>query len=321
MHFFVLVRRNQWFFGLAMIFNLIGIIGVLLLSDQNMLIPYLSVFILVMIVIAIRYFSQEAIIKNKYQSSAALNKEQWQALKKKKMAGYLFRTLAVIIWGIQPLYLRYTPAADVAPIVRVMLMALGVLSVTGLLWFFQHKVKPNVTKESKLQFHPLLYCIVLGQITFTYFLNASLLETTSTNFILFNNFSPVLALLIAAIFWRSSIPYLQSARNTIYIFAIFILGSIGGSLLLYNTALGGQGSINGDILGLLAMITDTFLVISQIKYMKKFTNVSSLSINIFVFVWQTIAIVPILLYLLATNNPIIWSLALIPTAFKLRNIP
>ncbi len=316
MYFFVFIRRNHWFFGLTILLNLLGIIGVLLLSDKNMLIPYLSVFILAMIVMAYRYFQQETVVK---VSKPALDKQEWQDLKKRKIAGYLFRTFAVIVWGVQPLYLRYTPAVNVAPIIRVFLMALGVLAITWLLQIFQ-KSKKNTAKKiqpAKLYFHPLLYCIVIGQITFTYFLNASLIETTSTNFILFNNFSPVIALLIAAIFWRKSIPYLQDSRNMFAIFAIFILGSIGGSLLLYNTALGNSGSISGDTLGLLAMIFDTFLVISQINYMKKFSDASSLSINIFVFTWQAVAIIPVIIYLLLTSSPALWSLALIPVLYSI----
>ena len=319
MHYFVQVRRNQWFFGLAMFLNLIGIIGALLLSDQNMLIPYLSVFIIAMVTMTIRYFNQESFIKNRQQPSTVLNKEEWKQLKKRKIAGYIFRMFAVAIWGIEPLYLRYTPAAQVAPIIRVFLMALGVLAVTGIIWLFQkkpfNKNKEEGSLPRKLYFHPLLYCIVIGQIAFTYFLNASLLETTSTNFILFNNFSPVIALLIAAIFWRQSIPYLQNTKNIIAIFCIFILGSIGGSLLLYNTALGTNGSINGDMLGILAMAFDTFLVVSQIKYMQRFSDASSISMNLFIFTWQAMMMSPILLYFLLTNSATIWSIQFIPLLF------
>ena len=160
--------------------------------------------------------------------------------------------------------------------------------------------------------------IIVGQAFFTYFLNASLRFTTSTNFILFNNFSPVLALLIAAVLWRHSIPYLRLPKHMFWVFLIFLMGSTGSALIIYNDIrFPGIGSINGDILGLIAMVADTLLVVSMIRYMKVFPHASSLSTNLHVFSFLAVTSLPPLGYLAVTGSPLIHSLTFVPVLFGL----
>jgi len=101
-----------------------------------------------------------------------------------------------------------------------------------------------------------------------------------------------------------------------WVFVIFLMGSTGAALIIYNTMKGASGgSLYGDTLGLLAMAADTVLVVSQIRYMKLYKNISSLSINLYVFASHIIAIAPLMLWFVITKNPNIVSLTLVPVMF------
>lgn len=320
-HYIAQLRNDRLFLALIILLNIstcsLIVYHNVVTRTYNLMLPFVSVFMFFIAYIAYHFITTEQIFSTiRKEELRPLSKKEWAQLKKKKMMGYLFRLGAVTIWGIQPLYLRYTPASEVAPIVRVFLTGVGVLLITLVFVFLRRLSQKKKKKAIRLPKDILFFNIIIGYILFTYFLNASLQFTTSTNFILFNNFSPVIALLIGAALWRSSIPYLKEPQKMLWIFLIFLLGSTGAAMIIYNSVQGySGGSPYGDMLGIMAMAADTVLVVSQIRYMKLHDKVSSLSINLYVFFSHIVIMVPVLAVLYFTGNPAMHSLAKIPVLF------
>ena len=291
-HYIVRMRSERWFLGTGLLLNVIGLLLLvlrifLLKTATASLLPLIAIFSVSMIYVGYTFFQTEALFQQTNPVHLRpLSSKEWLRMRRKKIFGYLFRLLAVIIWGIQPLYLKYSPAAHVDPLARVFFMSVGILLISVLLLFVQLMLRlvrrvPHV--PLLIPRNKELLGIIIGAAVFTYFLNASLVFTTSTNFILFNNFSPTFALLIAVVFWRDSIPYLKDPRHMLWIFLLFLLGSMGSSLLIYSDIHHPSiGTVYGDLLGMVAMAADTLYVIAQIRYMKVVNRASSLSVNIHV---------------------------------------
>ncbi|OGJ64232.1 hypothetical protein A3C37_04440 [Candidatus Peribacteria bacterium RIFCSPHIGHO2_02_FULL_53_20] len=316
----LMLRSDKWLMIPIILLNVltcgIFVVQSIFLGAYNNVLPVIAAFVFLTIYIVFRFIvTEELFAEAAKETPKPLSILEWKKLKRVKIIGYSLRLCAVTIWGIQPLYLRYTPANDVDPFVRVFLTGIGVLFVT-LICIAVQRVATGRRSPIHLPKNILLFNIVVGYIVFTYLLNASLQFTTSTNFILFNNFSPVLALLAAAMLWRSSIPYLKEREKIFWIFLIFLMGSTGTALIIYNSVKGGgSGSLYGDMLGLAAMCTDTILVISQIRYMKLYKNVSSLSINLVVFVSHILAMLPLMFWYYILGRPEVHGLTLIPVAY------
>lgn len=306
-HYVVLLRNDRWFFSLSFLFNIVtcGFIiyeSVVLGMSYNIW-PLIAALTFFMFYIGYKFLVTEQLFyKANRESVIPPSSLEWRETRRRKIIGYAFRLAAVVIWGIQPLYLKYTPANEVEPLIRVFLTGIGVLLVTGLVILAKWAISGVNLSMFRLPKSVLLGNIVIGYILFTYFLNASVQTTTGTNFILFNSFSPVVALFAGAVLWRSTIPYLREPDNMLRIFIIFLLGSTGSALILYNTTQGAGGSMYGDILGLLAMAADTVLVVSQIRYMKLFQNASSLALNFYVFFSHILTIIPVVLLYYVTGR-------------------
>lgn len=324
-HFIVQLRDDRLFLVLIMLIN---VATCSLIVYQNfvartfsLILPFVSVFMFFMSYIAYRFVTTEEIFaKIRKDELKPLSAKEWKLLKKKKFTGYAFRFAAVIIWGIQPLYLRYTPANIVSPMVRVFFTGIGVLVVTVTFVIFRRLCTRKKIRTSPLALPKNIYFynIIIGYILFTYFLNASLQYTTSTNFILFNNFSPVIALIVAAVLWRSSISYLKDPQKMLWIFLIFLMGSTGAAMIILSSVKGySGGSPYGDVLGLCAMAADTLLVISQIRYMHLYKKASSIALNLYVFTVYTLVIAPIMFWYYITENAVILTLTTIPVVFAI----
>lgn len=322
--YFVALRKDRLVISAGFLLNIFGMSlvlyrGSLLGIHAVNILPMLAVFVISIFYLMIRFFLLEYASGMLAGERLPLNAKEWSVLKRRKMEGYTFRFFAVIIWGIQPLYLRYTPANEVSPFLRVFLMCVGIGAISGVLILLRNimnakrgrSVVPFRIKQNKE-----LWMIIIGGALFTYFLNVSLLSTTSTNFILFNNFSPVLALLVAAIFWRASMPYLQELRHILWIFCIFLLGSIGSSLIISNSIRHQTGTLTGDIFGVLAMIADTLYVIGQIRYMKVEGNASGLSVNVYVSTAIAVLVLPVLA-VGGILSPAMLSIGVVPLLFAL----
>jgi drug/metabolite transporter (DMT)-like permease len=149
-----------------------------------------------------------------------------------------------------------------------------------------------------------------------YFKNASLIYTSGTNLLLFNNFAPLLGLIIAAFVWRRDIPYFRHPRTMLWIFLLAMTAGIGSSLLVYSSAIGTMGhTVTGDVLAMISTFFDVLMTIGQIEYIKHFprTNGTLLNLHIFLLLLMCTAPVIVLGWLLG------WPLftALTPTTLLL----
>lgn len=324
-HYVVALRNERWTFGITALLNiatfvLISYQGVLTGAIRNVL-PILSIFILFMFYIGYKFITTEKLFISLEEPKREISKREYEKLWREKVVGYAMRLCAVTIWGLQPIYVRYTPANTIDPLYRIFFTGVGVLIIT--VFFIVVRELIHMVKAKRIQRCSIalpksvyLFNIIIGYILFTYFLNASLQFTTSTNFILFNSFSPVLALLVGAILWRSSIPYLQEPHKILWVFLIFILGSIGSTMIIYSSwHQSGGSSLFGDMLGLLAMAADTLLVVSQIRYIKIFKNVSSLVLNFYVFIAHILTILPVIGWQIVSGQSDIFSLSGTTIAF------
>jgi drug/metabolite transporter (DMT)-like permease len=226
-----------------------------------------------------------------------MNKLQiWKEKKQEKIIGYIIRFFAVIIWGIQPIYLKYTVVNSVPLDYRVLFTAVGgaFISIFILLLFLLFNQKSYW--KPKLKFNTLLIMVVVSEMLFIYFFNRSLIYTSSTNLIIFNNFAPLLALLVALVLWRDEIPYLKEKSHIFMIVFIFFLGGLGSSLLFYNDIVYGvEGSVKGDLFALLLMSIDVVLVIAQIRYVKYLQDNQSIFLNLYVYLFIFLMMIPIIL--------------------------
>jgi len=147
-----------------------------------------------------------------------------------------------------------------------------------------------------LKFNTLFVVIIITEILFIYFFNKSLLYTSSTNLIIFNNFAPLLALLVALVLWRKEIPYLKDKSHILAIMFVFFLGAIGSTLLFYNDIMyGAKESVQGDIFALLVMAVDVVLVIAQIRYVKYLQDNQSIFLSLYVYLFIFLLMLPVIL--------------------------
>jgi len=222
-------------------------------------------------------------------------KKTWQERKKEKTIGYIIRFFAVIVWGLQPIYIKYTAMNSVPLDYRVFFTALGgVMSSLFILSLFLLFQQTSYWKP-KLRFNTLFALVVLSELLFIYFFNKSLLYTSSTNLIVFNNFAPLLALLVALVLWRNEIPYLKEKSHIFAIFFVFFVGVIGSNLLFYNDIMyGAEESLKGDMFALLVMSIDVVLVVVQIQYVKYLEENQSIFLNLYVYLFILIVVLPII---------------------------
>ena len=222
--------------------------------------------------------------------------QTWQERKKEKIIGYIIRFFAVIIWGLQPIYIKYTAMNSVPLDYRVFFTALGGVLISLFILFLFLLFQQKSYWKPKLKFNTIFAVIVVTEVLFIYFFNKSLVYTSSTNLIIFNNFAPLLALLVALVLWRNEIPYLKDSSHILAILFVFFIGASGSSLLFYNDIMyGAEESVKGDMFALLVMSIDVVLVIAQIRYVKYLQDNQSVFLSLYVYLFVFIVMIPIIL--------------------------
>lgn len=219
--------------------------------------------------------------------------EEFNEKQRQKKIGYLIRFGAVVIWGINPIIFKYSPASDVSVFVRVFLFFGGGILLSLFSLFFLKK--SILFKSYKVPFNAYLVSMSIGLAMLTFVMMESLQYTSGTTFILLNNFAPMFAILVALILWKNEIPYLRNRSNILKIIILFFIGGIGSSLLFYNDLTNGKDeSLLGNIGGLIYMILDVGLIISQIKYSKLIKDGQSYFVNLYVFGLGFLLLFPVL---------------------------
>jgi drug/metabolite transporter (DMT)-like permease len=298
--YIVRMRTDRWFLVVGLILNLGSLailVGQMLLHSQEhtllLLIGFLTLFLVYM---GYRFLRTEALFAPfDEQAIRPLSPAEWDAKKKRKRVGYCIRLGAVFIWGIQPILIRYTPAYNLTPFLRTFLYGLGAISLMIIAYVIPSLLSHRRLPQMRLPYSPAFLMIVFGQVGFYYFLNASLLYTSATNLLLFNTFAPVIALIIAAFFWRHRIPYLREPRVMLGIFLLAVLATIGSTLLIQSGVSDNRPfSLFGDILAMLAMLFDVLFVIGQIEYVKQFARTNTLLLNVHVYSFVLLCLAPVI---------------------------
>lgn len=202
-----------------------------------------------------------------------------------KTLGYAIRLAAVIVWGILPLAVRYSPSAQIPDVfTQASLYFAGGLLFSIFMVIIQSIFKPALLTQLRLPWSYWLIVLLVSEISIVAFTYLSLNLTSGTHFILLNNFAPVLALLVAWLLWRQQLPYLQEIHHQWLIFSIFISGSLGSSLLFIEALHDSSaGTIEGNLWALGAVITDVSLVIAQIRYIRQVAAAQVPLVNLYIF--------------------------------------
>lgn len=299
--YFVRMRSERWFLVIGFLLNLISL-GILTFEMvahgfETSVLPLVAIFTASLLIIGYRFLKTEMLFAPfDEQQLHQLSADEWAMRRRKKLAGYAIRLGAVIIWGIEPIIIRYSPANDLEPFLRAFLFSLGLLIPTILLYCLQAFVRTRSLPSFRLPYSGTFFMIALGRVAFLYFYNASLLYTTGTNLILFNNFAPLLALMIAACLWRKRIPYLRQPGVMLTVFLLAVMAGVGSSLLVVNSVYEhSAGAVLGDVLAVLAMFADVILVTGQIEYIKQFSKTNALLLSTHVYSFVLLFVAPIII--------------------------
>lgn len=255
-------------------------------------------FVLLVVLIAIAFpillfRKDESLVKETTYSL-----EEYKQKQKQKIWGYIIRLGAVFIWGMRPILFKYTPISEVDVHTRTLLNFLGgfITCTIAILVLKYWGSKKNW--NPRMPINRYFIFIVITLIFLIYFAHASLMKTSGTNFILLNNFAPIFALLIAAVFWKDKILYLQKKSNEILIFIIFFIGGIGSSFLFFNDIKQGiPGSFYGNMFAIGYMLLDVFFTIAMIQYAKQLKDYQSYFLNFYTYIIGMIIVsIPIFLF-------------------------
>lgn len=319
-------ESDRWMITITPLLTAIGVLAVLLRSFSigHMTISiYPLVVLFILSFVYVIYYSLQ--VKSSINAIRQPTIEEAQELpilrtnwKKRTVAGYAFRFAAVLVWGILPIFMRYTPMVEVHPLLRTLFMSIGATVITFCILLYRRAWGEKMTSHLAVSRNRLLGLIIATEVFYILFCTVSLTRTTSTNFLLFQNVAPVLALLAAAALWRQSISYLRDPKQMQKILLLFLLGSTGCSLIIYNSIHStGIRSTGGDGLALMAMLFDTIVTIGQIRYMKKYADTSSIGLNLHVFGLMTLCLLPILYPIILFTPSILASLTLMPVLYAI----
>lgn len=303
-HYVVRIRSDRWFLGIGLFLNIIGlmllVLRMVLLQDaQSSLLPLIAIFVLAFVYTGYKFFQTETLfVSLDERSIRPISEHQWKDIRAQKIKGYGIRLLAVLIWGLQPLYIRYTPVSELSVLLRTFLLGVGVLVISSVFLLLRHLFSRSKMSlvAFRLPYGKYFSLLVVGQITYMTLKNASLVYTSGTNFLLFGNFAPLLGLLVAAIFWRKEIAYLRRPQTMLWIFLLAVVTGIGSSLLMYNNSLASSTGVIGDVLAFIAAGFDVLLVVAQIQYIKQFPRTDAALLNLYLFFFFLCVSAPIIVF-------------------------
>lgn len=319
----VRMRTDRWYIGAGFLLNIVALLLMVLrlMSTQSTvsLLPLLGLFVLSLLFIGYRFIQAEALFATIEKPLAKpLSRAESKMIARRKAVGYCIRFIAIAIWGLEPIYIKYTPANDLSPFLRTFLLGLGVLIPSAIVYGLRRIVSRKPAVDFSIVYDRYFVILVIGQIGIMYFKNASLLYTSGTNLLLFNNFAPVIGLLIAAVFWRKDIPYLRSPKTILAIFLLGILAGFGSSILVYNTTnFSPSSAILGDLLAMIATFFDVLVTVGQIEYIKRFRSVDGIVLNMHIFFFLLCCTAPALIFLSLFDASILHSLSVTTLLFGL----
>lgn len=268
----VFMRQEQWFLGLGFFVNILGTVLILWryisIKSHFAILPVLLIFSMAMIALVMKYVQAMFFLEERTERKQ-IAKAQWQHHTKQKVIGYMLRFFAVCIWGLFPVFVRYSPLQTLSPLMRV-----NIWAISGALCGYAAIAIINLLqrKREKLSYttpiNRYFWIIVISNISYNYFLHKSLQFTAATNVNLVMSYAPIFSLLIAFVIWRKHIPYFHSAKSVQQMLAVFALSAVGGTFLVYNDLLQSPNSVLGDFFALLIAVSDVAFIMTNIYYIK-----------------------------------------------------
>jgi len=204
---------------------------------------------------------------------------------KNKILGYTIRFFAIIIWGIEPILARHTSVTDLSIIWRLAVLLGSALITSLLIEWFRRALATDKTVSWQIPLNSTFMILLGSEFAILFLFVTSLQYTSSTSFIILNNLGPIFALVIALMFWRQELAYAQRASHLIGIFGLFILGSLGSSLLFINdiTSQNLPYSVLGNSLALGFLIFDIAFTIAHIRYVQQILPQQTITINVYLY--------------------------------------
>ncbi len=302
-YYVVRMRSEQWFLGLGLLLNLIGLVLIVLRlsflsTPPGTLFPLIAVFTTSLLYMGYRFYQADSLFLLFETSRPPIVRRPSRDVLWQKIWGYLIRFFAVTIWGLIPIYIRYTPVSTLPPIFRIFLMGLGMIIPFTIIHVFR-SIFQHRTISFRLPYTYAFWMIVIGQIAFAYLQHKSLLYTSGTNFLLFNNFAPVIGLFVSVLFWRQEIAYLRRPETMVWIFLLAVLATLGSSLLVYTTSTNTSSTavtIFGDLLAMISMVFDVILTLGQIKYIQQYSKTDGVLLNIHLAFYFLLSTAPIVFF-------------------------
>lgn len=315
-HYVVRMRTDRWFLGVGLMMNIIGllltVVRLVLFSNlQASLLPLMAIFVLSLLYLGYKFFQTDSLFAAVEDvPKRKLSEREWARLKRQKIIGYCIRCLAILVWGTVPIYIKYTDANNLSPFLRTFLMGLGVFIPTSIILLIRSALYRKSLRSLSLTYDRYFLMLVIGQIAYAYFQNASLIYTSGTNLLLFNNFAPLIGLIIAAIFWRKDIPYLKQPKTMLWIFLLAVVAGISSSALIYSNAITGSPTVIGDVLAMISTFFEVLLTIGQIEYIKRFKATDGLILNMHIFFFMIVFTAPAIVGLWLLNTSVLRAVSL-----------
>ncbi len=219
----------------------------------------------------------------------------WKQIQKDKIIGYSARLVAVILFGVTPVVVKYFFSSEKASIVITSLSFLVAAIILAPFIIYHLKNRSWDTKSGLNK--TFLFIVITHAFFFTfYFLSVQFINASSASFFL--NLAPMLGLIFAMLFWRKSIDYLKNKNDLIKISIAFMIGLVGATFLIFN----GQGIRGtsylyiGEFLATLTLLADVAMTIGIIQYVKLKNSFSGLAFISHLMVALAILFLPISIY-------------------------
>jgi guanosine-3',5'-bis(diphosphate) 3'-pyrophosphohydrolase len=160
-HYIARMRSDRWFLGIALVLNLVGLMVLVLRIvtlgfAQESLLPLVAVFALSLLYMAYMFFQTDALLAPFDERLLhVIPQAELSSLKRKKYTGYGIRLLAVLIWGLEPIYIRYTPVNDLSPFLRTFLLGVGVLVPSLCIFVVRHYLRERRMPKFAMPYDPI----------------------------------------------------------------------------------------------------------------------------------------------------------------------
>jgi drug/metabolite transporter (DMT)-like permease len=227
----------------------------------------------------------------------------------KKLEGYLLRSIAVVLFGLEVIFLKYTSLKDVSPLGQTFLYSLGIFFVSIIFLYFYRKIfLKNIKYKSykkiikEIPKDKYFFIIIIGNLAMTILMAISLKVVESTTFMVINNLSPVFALIIGIVIYkkRGKFTYFKDKKNIVIMLFVFLMGSIGTIIVSLNSIVLLESNFSGILFSLATTIVEVITVVATMKYAETTETDEGSVFTGLVYLFILISILPFVFFELFT---------------------